>query len=491
MARTKKRRGSNNRSVLEEQHQPAPEPLAKPAPVAVASNAGGREGTGTRGGIAGRIARGSAWTISTRIAGMVGGFVASAFAARLLGKSDFGVYVLATSIATTSAIVAHFGLPRTVVRLVAESLATDESGKARGAIRTVGWLNVSGGLAVGAVLAFGGGQYLAHHVFDSDALATVMVLTGAWAAAEGIRFTISETFRGFHDIRLASLLGDPLRSVLLAVGFIVLKITVDSTSVRTAVIVSLAASTVTCLLAAVFLWPKTRSLRVRARRVKPAMVLAIALPLTLTDLTGMIVAQGDVWVVGAFRPLGDVGVYGAASRLVIMMSLPLFVMNGVVAPMIAELWTQGRTRALETMLRGAATLATIPSLLGFVVVAIAGGPILRLAYGPHFARGGHIFAILAFGVAFGVAAGSCNFALIMTGNHRVVAMVSAVTLVAAISGEIVGAHLAGMTGIAIASSGSTVFQNVLLTAMAKKRIGIWTQATLSPRKVRAFLALRG
>ena len=221
------------------------------------------------------------------------------------------------------------------------------------------------------------------------------------------------------------------------------------------------------------------------------MVLGIAIPLTLTDLTGMIVAQGDVFVVGKFRPLSDVGVYGAASRLVIMMSLPLFVMNGVVSPMIAELWATGRTRALETMLRGATTLATIPSLLGFVVVAVAGGPILRLAYGPRFASGGHIFAILAFGVAFGVAAGSCNFALIMTGHHRVVAVVSAITLVVAIGGEIIGAHVAGMTGIAVASSGSTVFQNVLLTAMAKRRIGIWTQATLSPKKVRAFFVLRG
>jgi O-antigen/teichoic acid export membrane protein len=107
------------------------------------------------------------------------------------------------------------------------------------------------------------------------------------------------------------------------------------------------------------------------------------------------------------------------------------------------------------------------------------------------ARGAHIFAILAFGVTFGVAAGSCNFALIMTGNHRVVAVVSAVTLVVAVGGEILGAHLAGMTGIAVASSASTVFQNTLLTAMAKKRIGIWTHATASPKKVRAFLALRG
>lgn len=486
MARTSKRKRIPRSTRHEEQAGIAGETLLPASAPAV------REGTGRKGGIANRIARGSAWTISTRIAGMIGGFAASALAAHLLSGPDFGAYVLATTVVTTAAIIAHFGLPRTVVRLVADALARDERGRARGAIHTVARLNVVGGLAVGAILAFGGGQYLAHHLFHrSRGLATVMVFVGVWAAAEGIRLTFSETFRGFHDIRRASLLGDPMRSVLMALGFVVLKVTVDSTSLRTAVIVSLAASLATCVLAGGALWPRVRALHARTRRVAPALVLAIAIPLTLSDLTGMIVAQGDVWVVGAFRSSTDVGLYGAASRLVIMMSLPLFVMNGVVSPMIAELWAQGRTRALETMLRGATTLATIPSLLGFAVVALAGGPIMRIAYGPHFARGGHILAILGFGVAFGVAAGSCNFALIMTGHHRVVAVVSAITLVVAVGGEIIGAHVAGMTGIAVASSGSTVFQNVVLTAMAKRRIGIWTQATLSPQKVRAFLALRG
>ncbi len=461
------------------------------------------------GGVAKRIARGSAWTITTRIAGMLGGFLAQVLVAHMLhsgggkahggglhsaisgqGLSDFGVYTLAFSLVTTGAIIAHFGLPRTIVRLVAEALARDEPGRARGAIRTVTWLNVVGGLAVGALLAFGGGQYLARHLFHSEPLAVVMMLVGSWAAAEGIRFTFSETFRGFHDIRLASLLGDPCRSVLMALGFVALRITTDHTSVRTAVAVSLVASVVTAALAAAFLWPKTHTLRARSRRVAPALVLGIALPLTLTDLTGQAVAQGDVWVVGALRNTKDVALYGAAGRLVLMMSLPLFIMNGVVAPMIAEFWAKGRKRDLETMLRGATAIAAIPSALGFVVVALAGGPIMRIVWGTNYGRGGYILAILAFGVAFGVAAGSCNFALIMTGHHRVVAVVSAITLVATIGGEIIAGHLWGLAGIALASSGGTVLQNTLLTAMARKRLGIWTHATLSPAKVRTFLKLR-
>ena len=129
-----------------------------------------------------------------------------------------------------------------------------------------------------------------------------MILIGVWAAAEGIRFTVSETFRGFHDIRLASLLGDPLRSVLLAVGFVVLKLTVDSTSLRTAVIVSLGASVVTCIARGRVPLEQDRARCGRGRAAsRRRWCSPIAIPLTLTDLTGMIVAQGDVWVVGAFR----------------------------------------------------------------------------------------------------------------------------------------------------------------------------------------------
>lgn len=446
-----------------------------------------------KGGIVDRVARGSVWTLTTRMAAMFSIFLANVLAARALNKDDFGVYTLATSIVTTAAIIAHFGLPRTVVRLVAEAMARDQRGVAKGTIRKVNRLNWAGGVVVALILALGGGEFLAHHVFSrsSKGLQLVMVMLAVWSAAEGIRFTASEAFRGLHDIRSASIYGDACRSVLMALGFVVIVLVSHTTTLRVAVAVSLAASTVTMVLAVVVLWLKTNKIAVRARPVSTAMIIGIALPLTLTDLTGMIVNSGDNFIVGAFRGPGDVGIYGAAGRLVTLLSLPLFVMNGVVAPLIAELWTKGRKKELETMLRGATSLATIPCLFGLALFVVAGGPVMRLVYHrPRFGAGGGILAILAVGVVFGVAAGSCNFALIMTGHHRLVAIAAGITLVATIAGEIVGAHIDGMIGIAVASSGGTVLQNLLLTLMAKQRLGIWTQATLSPKKVRAFLTMR-
>jgi O-antigen/teichoic acid export membrane protein len=443
-----------------------------------------------RHGIVDRIARGSVWTVTTRSAAMLAIFGTNAIATRVLTPTDFGLYVLATTIVTTAAVFAHFGLPRTVVRLVAEALALDEPGRARGALRTINWLNLAGGFVVFALLAFGGGSFIAHRLFHSAALASLMLPIAIWAAAEGIRFTVSEAFRGLHDIRLASVLGDPCRSVLLVLAFIGLYVFRRHTDLRTAIAWSLPASAITALLAGIFLWPKLGSLGSRVRPVSSMMVIAISLPLTLADLTALVVNSGDNWVVGAFRSAQDVGVYGAAGRLVTMLSLPLFVMNGVVAPLIAELWVQGKKKQLEMMLRGATALASIPSVIGLLVVVVAGSQIMRVAYGHKYARGGHILAILAVGVVFGVAAGSCNFALIMTGHHRLVAVVSAITIFVTIGGEIIGAHLDGMTGIAIASSFATAFQNLVLTLGAKQRLGLWTHATLSPRKVRAFLKMR-
>jgi O-antigen/teichoic acid export membrane protein len=434
------------------------------------------------------------------MAAMFSIFLANALAARVLkvpgahSNPAFGVYTLATSIITTAAIIAHFGLPRTVVRLVAESMARDEPGVAKGAIRSINRLNVGGGIAIAAIFLFGGGSWLAHHPFHHSArgLELVMVMLAVWSATEGIRFTASEAFRGFHDIKSASIYGDAMRSVLMALAFIALYVTVRHTTLRVAVAVSLVASAITMVLAMYFLWRKTRSMRVRVKPVATAMIVGIAIPLTLTDLTGMIVNSGDNFIVGIFRSSNDVGVYGAAGRLVTLLSLPLFVMNGVVAPMIAELWTKGRKKDLEVMLRGATSLASLPCFAGLLVFVFAGRQVMELVYGARsFRAGGPILAILAVGVFFGVAAGSCNFALIMTGHHKLVAVAAGITLVATIGGEVIGAHVAGLAGIAVASSGATVLQNVLLTGFAKQRLGIWTQATFSPRAVREFLRMRG
>src|SRR5262249_52863129 len=124
------------------QTQPPPLPQSLPQ----SGNADGRRPP--KGGLVDRLARGSMWTLTTGLAAMISIFLTTTLAARVLHGDNgysFGIYTLATSIIMTAAIIAHFGLPRTVVRLVAEAMANDEPGIAKGTVQRINRLNVGGG----------------------------------------------------------------------------------------------------------------------------------------------------------------------------------------------------------------------------------------------------------------------------------------------------------------------------------------------------------
>ena len=76
------------------------------------------------------------------------GIVTNGLLARLLSPQELGAYFLALSIVSLAAVVGSMGLPKTVVRLVAENMGLDRSGRTRRAIRTVLGLGVLGTVCI-------------------------------------------------------------------------------------------------------------------------------------------------------------------------------------------------------------------------------------------------------------------------------------------------------------------------------------------------------
>ena len=72
------------------------------------------------------------------------------------------------------------GLGITIVRLVAESMATGNSGRARAAIRAVFVMGTAGAAIVALAIALGGGKWIALHVINSPVLGRVAGLIGLW-----------------------------------------------------------------------------------------------------------------------------------------------------------------------------------------------------------------------------------------------------------------------------------------------------------------------
>ena len=154
-----------------------------------------------------RILGGGVWAFSGKVATVFSGLVINAILARLLTPGELGAYFLTVSLVWTASIVAQLGLHTTVVSLVAESMATHRQARAKQSIKLSLLLTLVGGLIVGSILAFGGGKWIADGVFHSHFMSQAMGLVAVWVIIFTFQNLIAEIFRGFHDIRLATIYG--------------------------------------------------------------------------------------------------------------------------------------------------------------------------------------------------------------------------------------------------------------------------------------------
>ena len=433
-----------------------------------------------------RLISGSIWAFGGQAISIAAALAANIFLARLLAPNEMGLYFLAFSLASSAAIVAQLGLNRTVVRLVAESIGADQPARALAAVRTVFRLGILGGVVVAGLLLTGIGEWLALHIFNSAILAKVLVPIAFWAIVISLRSLQAEAFRGLHDIRSATILGDPLSRSVLVILLAALWVSRRGATLDVALWLSIVAAIASGILAAICLRQRTNQLRIRAtdsatgRVDLPALqILAVSWPLLVTGLTIFLLTQVDLWVIGAYRPHAEVAIYGVAARLVLFVAMPIFIINSVLASTIAELYAQGRKEELERVLRTAATLAGVPSFVVLLAFTLAGDKILSLIYGAYYQQAAGILTWLSFGQLSNVWVGSCGIVLMMTGHQGTMMRITAFSGLLVLAGDLYFVTVYGIMGVAVVTVVGMTLQNVLLLVVTKKKTGIWTHIQLS------------
>jgi O-antigen/teichoic acid export membrane protein len=434
------------------------------------------------------------------------GIVTNGLLARLLSPQELGAYFLALSIVSLGAVVGSMGLPKTVVRLVAENMGLDRSGRTLRAIRTVLGLGVLGTLGISLAYLLAGD--LVGELFQpqySSLLVGVTGLMAGWIAIAVVQEITAETFRGFHDIRLATLLGGlatggksggVIMRVLLLGILALLWVRSAETSLATVLLVSIGSGSVSVLLSIWLLYAKVSSLgssqetqQQEEEPVSAKEVLEDAIPFLAIALTSFMLLSADIWILGALGSGTDVAVYGAASKLVTFVAMPLLIVNLVLPPIVAEMYAQGKMSQLERTLRTFSTLAGIPSLLVLAVFMLLGGPILGLVYSkPIYYSGTAVLVLVILSAAklIAVWSGSCGLVLQFTGHQTSMLRVSLLTSPLFFVVAILATQRYGSVGVACAAGLTTTLQNVIMVMLAKRKTGMWTQVmfSLSPfRKV--------
>ena len=422
-----------------------------------------------------RLLKGGAWALTGQVGGLLAGMISSILLARILSPDDLGAYFLALSIVMTASQFALFGLPQTVVRFVAKSMAIGKPGRARKSIEYA-FASATAGAIMAGLIVYLAGDWLGGTVFQSSILKSTMGLVALWTTPSAFRTLIAESFRGFQDIRLASIFGGFSFKTISTILFLWIWITRGQTSLTTLLVLVILATTFPAISGGTFLIRKVRTLGTSAPVSRRAM-LDMAFPLFIMSVAVFGLKQSSLWITGAYLPENQVALFGAAMRLVIMMAMPLSLVNAVVPPIIAEMHAQDRRRDLERTLRMVSTIGGIPAVAVLLVFIFSGKPLLGLVYGEYYRQAAVVLAILSMGQLVNVWSGSCGFALMMTGNHMIMTIITVTFGVANVVISIFVIPRYGITGAAIAWSASLITQNIVTVLITKRYLGVWTHVS--------------
>jgi O-antigen/teichoic acid export membrane protein len=407
--------------------------------------------------------------------------------ARWLSPDDFGLFLLLSSGLGFASLLAMFGLSVAIVRFVPESLGRGDPARARQAMGLIGGVALVTIGSTAALVALGL-AYWGTALFELPDVPAIVPMVAVGVVLLALSQLTGEAFRSLHELRLASLFsGGQAGGLLSSMVFLVLMsvaIVLGKPSFLTALALNLVAMSVSLPLAALGLLQVSRAQLAVAPGVAATAPIAMSellrfcLPMLVIQLLTCVSMQADLWIAGAACPHNQLALYGAARRVMLLVSMPLQMVNLTVMASIAELHGQQRLKEIESLLRGAASWAAWPSSVAIVVLLVAGGPVLELLFGPYFRQAAGPLRILAVGQLFLVCAGAAGYALEMTGRQMCSLLVNLLDAVAMVALGTWAATHYGIVGLALASTAVVAAHSIVIWVLARRLVGVWTHPTV-------------
>jgi O-antigen/teichoic acid export membrane protein len=201
---------------------------------------------------------------------------------------------------------------------------------------------------------------------------------------------------------------------------------------------------------------------------------SVAIPLMFVHLLVFFTMNADLWILEAFCDLEKVGLYAAARRLMLAVSIPCQIAAQATMSSIPDLAIRRQLPALEQLLRRSALISAVVAFaIGGVLLAMPEF-ILATVCDAEYAAAAPILVVLCLGNLVVALCGNAIHALIMTGRHFYGLVVYAIAAVVLAVGGPLAAQAYGAIGVATVASSCLALQNVASWWLAKRYVGVWT-----------------
>ncbi len=377
---------------------------------------------------------------------------------RGLGADLYGVYSIVFSLVWLIAPLFNLGLGDTMVRYIPLYRAKRQANSVAGLVTFGSLLSVIAGMLALLLMFFGAAFFAAiKHEPQITTLLQLMAFTSPFICTQLTWFGGLQGLKSFKWRVISERILPPVVLVLLLLATLLLYRKITLAAAGWVTIISTLAGTL-CSMYFLFrtvsrvIKPEGRTYNMREWFVFASLNL-------LTSLTEVFLESIDVLLLAFLAvPSVQIGQYYASVKISDFILMPLYSLNTMFAPTIAELHGKGEKQKLATMFQ-IVTKWTITFSLPFFFVATLFSTALLSLSGSSFIAAWPVLLISSLGSIANASTGCVGYMLLMTG-HQKLSFINAVTGV--VLNIVLGVILApkyGALGIAIGAGLAVVIGN--------------------------------
>src|SRR3989344_61405 len=321
-------------------------------------------------------------TISTVL-----GLVAIGIMTRALGVEKFGWYVTATGFLQFVGIFSDFGFTAITTKMLSEP----EFDKTKLLNNLFTWRFLT-------ALFFQGLAPLVILLFPYPAPIKVAV---AIMALSFFAISVNQIFIGYCQSALkmaVQVTGEILGRIVLVAGLLLISVK------NYGFLPAMGVITLASVIYTFYLWKKTPAVKFSIDKDISKTIFQKIWPTATTVIFNAFYLQGDRVILPLYAPQTEVALYGAAYRILDVITQSAWMIMGIMMPLVTFAWARNLTEEFKKkyqMSLDLVSLFLIPMIAGIIVLA---GPIMTLVAGKEFADSGRILQFLSIailGIAFG------------------------------------------------------------------------------------------
>ncbi|AGL01035.1 flippase [Desulfoscipio gibsoniae] len=403
-------------------------------------------------------AKGGGISFVGRILGQFVRMITQILITRILGVENYGLYALGQSILQILRQVSMLGLQGGVVRYGVIFLGEGERGKLKGTILFA--LVISTGFSIFTAITLYLISYdIAMQVFNKPSLVHVLhgiaIALPFFALLTIISF-ISRVFRRIdYSVAIQEVFHPIFVFILIGFSFILGYKLIGAVY---GFVLGTIITAVFSVLLLIRMFPEIYGGIKSVCKYKELMNFSFII--LLVELSTILINNIDRIVLGYFVSAKDIGRYSAAALVAIQISVVLQSFNTVFSPLIADLYNKNALNQLNLVFKTVTKWIFTLTLPLFLIIVMFSDEVMNM-FGRDFFSAGSILVILACGQFVNASVGSVGYMLTMTGLQKIEMINGILGLILnLILNYILVLHF-GVVGVAMATSISLAFLNIL------------------------------